>query len=87
MAKVKKQAKKQLPEVTELKALTKALDATQHNPIGWGLVFAYIAPIIARLAVRIALSYYTRRTGKKISPTVKAAVLDYTKDLITTKVK
>lgn len=87
MAKVKKQAKKQLPEVVEMKALTKALDATQHNPIAWGLIFAYIAPIIARLAVRIALSYYTRKTGKKISPTTKSAVLDYTGELIKTKVK
>jgi len=70
-------------QVDELKALIKALDGTQHNPIAWGSVIAFAAPIIARIAARIAARYVAQRVGKRLKKNIPADTADHVADKIT----
>lgn len=44
----------------ELADLRRVLEALPPNPISWGAVLTILAPIIARLAVRVALKRIKR---------------------------
>ena len=69
-------------ELADLDRAVKALNATQHNPIAWGPIIAYFGPIVARLAIRVGLTYLARKTGRKIAPKARQEVVDYTSTAI-----
>lgn len=77
----KKSTKKQTKvtqEKEELQAIVKALEGTQHNPVAWLPIIRLVAPVIARLAIRLGLSVFARKTGRRIRPSVRDFVADDT---------
>jgi len=58
-------------EQQELAAAIAALNATQHNPIAWAPIIAFVAPIVARIAARYALRAIARKLEKKISVKIR----------------
>jgi len=73
-------------EQRELQVAVSALQGTSHNPIAWAAVIRLLAPIIAGWAVRAGLTYYARKTGKRISPQVRDRTAEYTRELSSTLV-
>jgi len=52
----------------DLQLALDAASAAEHNPVDWGAVIRFTAPIIARLAARYATRYVAGRLGKRIPP-------------------
>jgi len=69
-------------DVAELRVATKAIGATEHNPIAWGAIIRLVAPIIARLAARQAISYAARRVGKKLGKSIRAQAIEEAADKV-----
>ena len=70
-------------QIEELKAFVKALNGAEHNPIEWGAVIAFAAPIVSRIAARIAVKYVAQRLGKRLKRNVPADTADYVADKMT----
>lgn len=68
--------KKVTSDVATLLSAIKALKSTQHNPIAWGAVLQFLAPIIARLAIRVGLAYFSKKTGRRIHPKIRNEVAE-----------
>lgn len=58
-------------EAQELDRLVKTLEATSHNPIAWGPVIKFVAPIIARIAARYVMKIVARKLDKRISSKIR----------------
>lgn len=69
-------------DIAALKVATKAIGATEHNPIAWGAIIRLIAPIIARLAARQAIGYAARRVGKKLGTKIRAEAIEDAADRV-----
>jgi len=74
--KKEKKAAKVTQEKEDLAAIVKALESTQHNPVAWLPVIKLVAPVVARLAIRIGMAAFARKTGRKIKPSVRDFVAD-----------
>lgn len=74
--------RKDTKEIIELKKVVTALNAVQHNPIAWGSVIALFAPIIARLATRIAVRYISAKVGKRFKKSLPDEAAEYVADRI-----
>jgi len=86
----KKKATKKVPESVELQKAVNALKGASHNPVDWTSILIFVAPIIIRWATRVALNYYSRKSGKRISSKARSEVADYTASLsssLTAKLK
>lgn len=58
-------------DIASLAAVKKALDATQHNPVNFAPIIAFVAPILARIAARYVLRAVARKLNRKISQKVR----------------
>jgi len=54
--------------INDLKLALDAVGASEHNPVDWGAVIRFTAPIIARLAARYATRYVGSKLAKRIPP-------------------
>jgi len=83
MATKKTTTKRKPPQDKDLKELNRAIDAlkgTQHNPIAWGAIIKFVAPIIGRLAARYAAGYLATKWNKRATPKIRKEVAEDTAD-------
>jgi len=83
MSKAKKPIKR-VPETIELQTTINALKGASHNPVDWVAIVTFVAPIIIRWATRVALNYYSRKSGKRISSARRTEVSQYVSSLSST---
>lgn len=69
-------------EEEELQRAVNALNATQHNPIAWAPIIAFIAPIVARIAARYAMRAIARKLEKKIPGKIRDETVTGAADFI-----
>lgn len=59
----------------ELDRLIKALESTGHNPIVWGPIIKFVAPVIARIAARFVMKLLASKLDKRISSKIREDVV------------
>lgn len=64
----------------ELQRAINALQATQHNPVEWGAIVKFVAPLIARIATRYAMTLLSRKLNRRISPKIREDTVASTAD-------
>lgn len=69
-------------DVKELNLLIKALKGAEHNPVEWAAIFRVAAPVIARLAARVAVAYIAQKWGKRANPKTRGEVAAFTAERI-----
>lgn len=80
---MKEKGSKQPPLKRDMKSLesaVKTLNATQHNPIEWAPIIKFVAPIIARIAVRYVLTAIAKKLNRKISAETRDKLANETAD-------
>jgi len=65
-------------DIQELNRALAALKATQHNPVEWGAIIKFVAPILGRLAARYAAGYLATRWNKRATPKIRKEVAEET---------
>lgn len=59
----------------ELDRAIKALEAVSHNPIAWGLIIKFVAPVIARIAARFVMKLVASKLDRRISSKIREEVV------------
>lgn len=66
-----KNPKAQDKNIKELKVQIKALNGASHNPVEWGAIVKLVAPVIARLATRYAVTYLAGKWNKRSTAKIR----------------
>ena len=74
-------------DLEELQRATKALKGADHNPVDWGAIITFIAPIISRIAIRYAVRSVAAKLKRKVSSKVATEITEKGADLISDLVK
>lgn len=79
--------KADVKELAELKRAIAALKGSQHNPVNFAAITAFLAPIIARIAARYAARYVAGKLNKRLNLKLSREAADVTADRISALVK
>jgi len=69
-------------DIKELNRVVQALNGLQHNPVEWSALIKLVAPIIARLASRYAVTWLASKWNKRATPKIRKELADETADRI-----
>ncbi|MBA7691696.1 hypothetical protein ES703_100247 [subsurface metagenome] len=67
MASKDKNTKQDTKDVAEVRLAIFAMEGVEHNPVDWGSIVRFTAPIIARLAARYATRYVASVLKKRVT--------------------
>lgn len=82
MGKNKRKAPIKDKDLQQLNVAINALKGAEHNPVDWAPIIKLVAPIVARLAVRYAVSALATRWNKRGTPKIRSEVSNEVADRI-----
>ena len=77
-----KQPKRKDKDVKELTTQIKALKGASHNPVDYAAIVKLVAPVIARLATRYAVTYLAGKWNKRSTAKIRTETSEVVADRI-----